>query len=183
MPPAIVDQPWPPEAGEDLRRPDGRPVVCPTTGRVLRAYHDQLVVWATLTPGKQPPPASPSLFPVLLDTGFNETFVMQRRQAEAWLTPAVFATFPGHPFQLKIGPELIPAWNVSLWVYPNVPGARDPDSSGSPVRIRAVPAIWLTPSGSAYTKEKPLLGLRALRFNGLSLRIDGAAGRFSLDAP
>lgn len=184
MPPIIVDQPWPPDVGEDLRHPDGRLVVCPTTGRTLRAYHDQLFVWATLTAGPRTRPAvGAALFPVLIDTGFNEAFLMQQRQAEEWMTPTVFATFKTTGSRLKIGQEVMLAWDIALWVYPNVPGTREPDPSQSPVWIDLPPGVMLTPPGSAYTKEKPLLGLRAIRFNRLSLRIDGVGSQFSLDAP
>lgn len=183
MPPLIVDQPWPPGAGEDLRHPDGRPVVCPTAGCVLRAHHDQLFVWATLAPGTQPPSAGATLFPVLIDTGFNEMFLMQQRQAEAWLTAPVFATFQALRNRLKVGAEFLTAWDISLWVYPNVPGTRVPDPSATPVWVDAPHGVWLAPPGSGLTREKPLLGLRAVRFNRLKLRVDGDAGRFALDAP
>lgn len=83
MPPVIIDQPWPPELGEDLRHPDGRPVVDPVTGHVLRVLHDQFIIWATFTAGERVPPAAGApLFPLLIDTGFNDSFLMQQRQAE-----------------------------------------------------------------------------------------------------
>lgn len=72
---------------------------------------------------------------------------------------------------------------MSLWLYPNVPGTRDPDPTAAPLWLNLPLGIPLTPPGSAYTKEKPLLGLRAFRFGRLSLRIDGAHQRVSLDAP
>lgn len=64
-----------------------------------------------------------------------------------------------------------------------MPGTRDPDPAGAPVWIDLPLGVPLTPPGSAYTKEKPLLGLRAVRVNGLSLRLDGRLGRAWLDAP
>ena len=184
MPAVIVDQPWPPDAGQDLRRPNGQLVVCPTTGRPLRVYHDQIVIWATLTLDSRTPPSPTAvLFPVVLDTGFNDTFLMQRRQVEAWLTPAFLVGVGMTGQELQIGRERIPNWNIALWIYPNVPGTRDPDPSGSPVWLDLLVGIPLTPPGSAYTKEKPLLGLRAVRLNDLSLRIDGRLRRVWLDAP
>jgi hypothetical protein len=184
MPPIIIDQPWPPDAGEDLHHPNGQLVVCPTTGRILRTYHDQIILWATLSASVlSVPPADPPLFPVVLDTGFNNTFLMQQRQAEVWVTPAIFATFPAPRRWLQIGRERIPYWNLALWIYPNVPGTRIPDTASSPTWINLPQGVLLTPPGSAATKEKPLLGLRAIRFNGLSLRIDGQRGTVSLDAP
>ena len=184
MSPIITDQPWPPELGEDLRHPNGRLVVDPATGRTLRVYHDQFIIWATFTAGQRVLPAAGApLFPLLIDTGFNDSFLMQQRQAETWLTPAVFARYGLSGYHLRAGRETILGWNMALWVYPNVPGTRDPDPAASPRWFDLPLGATLTPPGSAFTKEKPLLGLRALRSNGLLLRIDGAAGRFSLDAP
>jgi hypothetical protein len=73
--------------------------------------------------------------------------------------------------------------DLALWMYPNVPGTRTPDPARPPVRIDLPLGATLTRPGSVATKEKPLLGLRAIRFNGLSLRIDGSRRSFSLDAP
>ena len=123
------------------------------------------------------------VIPVVLDTGFNDTFLMQQRQVEAWLTPAFLASVGKTGQELPIGRERIPGWDMALWLYPNVPGTRDPDPAGAPVRLRLPVGMTLTPPGSAYTKEKPLLGLRAVRLNDLSLRIDGHLRRVWLDAP
>jgi hypothetical protein len=184
MPPVIVDQPWPPDTGEDLRHPNGQLVVCPTLGRPLRASHDQIIVWATLTSGPSvvPAPTDP-LFPVVLDTGFNDSFLMQRHQAEVWLSPTLVLGAGYTGYALQVGREQIPGLTLALWLFPNVPGTRAPDVSGSPLWVALPIGVPLTPLGSGGTKEKPLLGLRAIRFNKLSLHIDGQRGCVSLDAP
>lgn len=184
MPPIIADMPWPPALGEELRRPDGTPVTDPTSGRPVRVLHDQVVVWASLAPPSLAAlPAGYPLFPVLIDTGFNDAFLMQERQAEAWMTPAVVARLVTAPVFLRLGAEQIPGRYAALWLHPNVPGTRDPDPAGNPVRLRLPTGATLTPPGSAYSKEKPLLGLLAIRFNRLLLRVDGARERVSIDTP
>jgi hypothetical protein len=184
MPPIIVDQPWPPDTGEDLRRPNGQLVVCPTLSRPLRVYHDQIIVWGTLTRNSFTMPLpSAVLFPIVLDTGFNDAFLMQRRQVEAWLAPAFLAGASLTGDSLAVGRERILGWDLALWLYHNVPGTRDPDPAASPVWIDLPLGVPLTPPGSASTKEKPLLGLRAIRFNRLTLSIDGQRERVWLDAP
>ena len=184
MPPIIADQPWPLDTGEDLRQPNGQLVVCPTLGRPLRAYHDQIIIWATFTTSHLiSPPVTAQLFPLLLDTGFNDAFLMQRRQAETWLAPTLLVGAGLTGRVLQVGQERILGLDLALWLYSNVPGTRTPDPSRTPVWINLPLGATLTPPGSAYTKEKPLLGLRAIRFNGLSLRIDGQRGCVSLDAP
>lgn len=99
------------------------------------------------------------------------------------MMPAMFSRFGPSGFVLRAGREAIPGWNMALWVYPNVPGTRQPDPSGTPIWLNLPLGATLTPPGSVFTKEKPLLGLRALRFNRLTLRIDGASSSFSLDTP
>jgi hypothetical protein len=182
MPALIADMPWPPDLGEDLRRPDGTLVTDPTSNRPLRVYHDQIVVWASLAPAASLPAGLP-LFPALIDTGYNDGFLMQQRQAEAWMTPAVFAQFSRNGLYLPLGRTGLPCWDADLWVYPNVPGTRDPDPAGAPIRLNLPLGVTLIPPGSAYTKEKPLIGLRAIRFNGLTLRLDGRHRRVWIDTP
>ena len=182
MPPLIVDQPWPPDAGEDLYRPDGTPVTDPTAGRQLRVYHDQIILWAALSPGAATPPGPPA-FPVVLDTGYTDGFLMQQRQAEAWTPPAVFAQFSPNTRFLNVGPVRVPCWDAALWLYPNVPGTRDPDPAAAPVLIDLPDGVPLTRPGSPAAKEKPLLGLRAVRLSGLKVRIDGMFLSVSIDAP
>src|SRR5438046_2212725 len=108
MPPVIVDMPWPPDPTRDIRRLDGTPVIDPATRQPLRAYHNQILLWASLAPDALTtlPPAFP-MFPVLIDTGFTDDFLMQQRQAEEWMTPAVFARPRQNRYQLTLGPEKI----------------------------------------------------------------------------
>ena len=170
MPPVIVDMPWPPDVGEDLLRPDGTPLTDPISGRPVRVYHDQIVVWVSLAMPTMTalPPGFP-VFPIVIDTGFNDAFRMQERQAEAWMTPAVISGLTPNAKYLRIGTEAISGRDAVLWLHPNIPGAQ-PDLSGLPVPLRLPLGAILTPPGSAVTKEKPLLGLRAIRFNKLTLR-------------
>jgi len=184
MPPVIVDMPWPPDTGEDLVFPDGMPVTDPTSGRPFRVRHDQIILWASLTPRTVValPPGFP-MFPVLLDTGFNDAFLMQQRQAEVWMTPSGIAQLPLSGSDLVVGSARIPGREAILWLHPNVPGTREPDLNGTPVRLGLPIGAALTPPGSAYAREKPLLGLLAVRFNRLVLRIDGGRERGGIDSP
>jgi hypothetical protein len=184
MPPLIVDMPWPPDAGENLRDASGQPLICPTTSRPMRVFHDQIIVWGSLTPlpAASPPMGFP-VFPIVIDTGFNNAFLMQQRQTEVWTPPGVFAQFFTNGLSLPIGRDRIPFWDAALWVYPNIPGTCDPDLASRPAWLDLPHGIAFTPSGSAFAKEKPLLGMRAIRFNRLQLRIDGQTQRVWIDTP
>ena len=75
----IEDMPWvTDDAGEEIRLPNGYPLVCPTTNRALRIWHDQILVWVSLAPvGLSSLPPGYPLFPVVVDIGFNDSFLMQ----------------------------------------------------------------------------------------------------------
>ena len=123
------------------------------------------------------------MFPIVVDTGFNDAFLMQQHQAEVWATSATFSQFQTNGLYLSAGRNQIPYWDAALWVYPNIPGTREPDPAGKPVWFELPHGIALTPPGSVVAKEKPLLGMRAIRFNRLQLRIDGQLQRVWIDTP
>lgn len=183
MPAVIVDQPWPPDAGEDLRRPDGSPLIDPLTGRPFRVLNDQLVVWVCLAPRRMPAPTGLQPFPVVLDTGFTNTFLMQQEQAEAWASPGLVAGLTANRNGLPLIGGTIRGRDADLWLFPNVPGTRNPDPAGSPVRLELPKGAWLSPPNFPGSKEKPLLGLRAIAFNRLTVHIDGLARTLGIDTP
>jgi hypothetical protein len=54
-------------------------------GIAVSIKSDQRIVWASVTPsGLADFPAAAPRFPVVLDTGFNHTFLMAERQLEDW---------------------------------------------------------------------------------------------------
>lgn len=183
MPAVIVDQPWPPDAGEDLRRPDGTTVPDPATGRPLRVLHDQIIFWVSLTPRGLPSPAGFPVIPAVFDTGFNDSFLIREEQAEGWLTPAAVARLPRNRNALLLDGQQVRGRDSDLWLYPNVPGSRDPDPAGTPVRLLLPLGAWLIPPTVKVSKDKPLLGLPAIAHNGLTVRIDGLARRVGVDTP
>lgn len=183
MPPVIVDMPWP-TANEEVRLPDGSPLVCPTAGRPLRLLHDQIAVWASLTPADwQAPAAGLHVFPLIIDTGFNEYLLLQGAQAGAWLPAQVRLALRRNGRFFPVRDERIENWAALLWIYPNVPGTRALDLGASPVRLELPDGATLAPVGSRYCREKPLLGMRTITSNRLTLRIDGARQRIWLDTP
>jgi hypothetical protein len=184
MSPIIQDMPWVIDKfGEDLLLPNGQPLICPTTNRPIRAFHDQIIVWASLAPAEFTfLPAAFPIFPMLIDSGFNDSFLMQSRQAWSWMTPAVCVQLPQNGCQLPVRNAILPNRRAAVWIYPNRPGSRDTNSTGVPLRIELEDGATLAPPGP-YAREKPLLGMRAIRFNRLLIRIDGQLQRVWIDTP
>jgi hypothetical protein len=183
VPVVIEDQPWPRVSGADLRWPGGSPVIDPSTGAAIPVLHDQIIFWVALAPARLPSAAGLPLIPVLLDTGFNDGLLIQQQQAEGWSGLALVARLGLMGKRHQVGPDVIPGRSADLWLYPNVPGAADPDPAGTPVKLELPNGAVITLPGSPLKKDKPLLGLLAVAHNGLTVRLDGLARRVSVDTP
>ncbi|MBX9624654.1 MAG: hypothetical protein K2X82_12675 [Gemmataceae bacterium] len=183
MPAVIDDQPWPPPLPVGLRRPDGSFVIDPANNQPLQVVHDQIVLWVSLTPRGWASPAGSALFPVVLDTGFNDTLLMRQEQADAWVGAAEVARLPLTNRTLRVGQDFVDGRDADLWLWPNVPGTRDPDPGGMPVRLELPGGAWIAAVGSYVARDKPLIGLRLIRHNGLTVRLDGLARRVSVETP
>jgi hypothetical protein len=184
MPVIIQDMPWvTDDAGEDIRSPDGSLLICPTTKRPVRVCHDQIVVWASLAPVTLASlPSGFPVFPLLIDTGFNDSFLMQSQQAWVWMTSTICNQLPVNRHRLPVPDAYIPNRLASVWLHPNLAGSRDRNKAGAPVQLQLEFGATLAPSGP-YAREKPLLGMRAIRFNKLKIRIDGQLQRVWIDMP
>lgn len=163
-----------------LLLPGGAPFL-DKTGQPLVIFHDQMVFWASLTALRTAtPPGEAGRFPVVIDTGFNDTFLIRETQLRSW-TGCTLANLAPSASGLRISGRLtIARHEADLWLHPNQPGTRDP--AAVPVVQLELPdgiAVWpeLMPGGCRL----PLFGLRALRWLGLRLAADGAACQASLE--
>jgi hypothetical protein len=79
-------------------------------GTALSIKSDQLIVWASVTPSGLPDfPAAAPPFPVVLDTGFNHTFLMAERHLEDWATlDFLVVLIPDDPFSFVAAPGSVP---------------------------------------------------------------------------
>ena len=183
MPVVIDDQPWPWVSGTGLRWPDGSPVTDPGSTAPILVLPEQIILWVALTPAEGPPPVGVSLLPAVLDTGFNDGFLIQEQQAEGWSGQALVARLRPMGVVHRVVPDVIEGRDADLWLYPNVPGTADPDPAGTPLRLELPNGAIITPPGSPLKKDKPLLGLLAVAHNGLTVRLDGLARRVSVETP
>ena len=88
------------------------------------------------------------------------------------MTPGVCSQLLPNGFVLPVPNATIQNRRAAVWMYPNRGGTRDIDPTELPVPLEMQFGVTLAPPGP-YSREKPLLGMRAIRHNGLQLRVDG----------
>lgn len=137
----------------------------------VRPY--QIVVWVGISPKDA---ASPLIMlPAILDTGHNQNFSVRHEclsgitldsqdfPRAGWIRPAA-------------GGDVVPYFSADLWLYCNLRGERD-TFRGRPVRLAMKKGVIAYPPGRSDGPRVPLLGLRDLVDNNLTLRIDGRYNR------
>jgi len=152
------------------------------TGRPLEILHDQIVFWGSLTPPRTRAPIGESgRFPVDVDTGFNDTFLIREAHLRSW-TGLLLANLTPSASGLRVSGRLTLAkYEADLWLHPNQPGARDPAAVPA-VRLELPDGIAVWPDQAPGGRRLPLFGLRALRWFGLRLVVDGATRLASLES-
>ena len=68
--------------------------------------------------------------------------------------------------------DKVPLLAGSVWIHPNQPGTSDP-SEGQPIRLEMHEGLIVYPEDAPNPARLPILGLRALVRNHLTLIIDG----------
>jgi hypothetical protein len=163
-----------------LLLPDGEPFL-DETGQPLDILHDQIVFWGSLTPhGAATPPGEAGRFPVDIDTGFNDTFLIGEAQLRKWTGMTLANLIPSGSALRVSGRLTIAMYEADLWLHPNKPGVRDPAAVPA-VRLELPDGIAVWPDVVPGGRRLPLLGLRALRWLGLRLSVDGATRLVSLE--
>jgi hypothetical protein len=145
---------------------------------------DAIILWVSVTAIDQLtlPPDSPR-FPAVLDTGFNDSFLMQSAQLTAWGPSEITTAIYRNGSALAVGGETIDLWDVAVWLHPNLPGSRSPGDSGGAYPLELPNWIALTPTSSRVSPVLPLLGMLAIRFCNLRVEIDGEREAVNLFVP
>jgi len=151
-------------------------------GAELRILHHQIVVWVSVTgPAAASLPAHAPRFPAVLDTGFNDNFLIQEQQLQSWagINPSDLTITD----RLSVGGLSIPLREANLWIHPNQPGSRDAFSGAQPFCLELDTGIGVWPRALPGARRLPLLGLRGLRQGDLQLELDCRRCRVSLRTP
>jgi hypothetical protein len=140
-------------------------------GPAVTIKHHQIILWVSVTRPHAPGlPVNAGRFPAVLDTGFNDNFLLQEEHLVRWagLAPQ---DLPQVDFLAAAG-QRIPLHDADVWLHPNRPGFRDQFSGAPPFCLELDSGIGVWPSGLPGARRLPLLRLRGLRRADLQLWID-----------
>ena len=176
MPRILRDPPFGPN-------PHATPLPVPG-GRTIPYRQDRIIVWVSVAgiDTASLPPDSPR-FPAVLDTGFNNVFLISALQLIRWGPPGIHAAVFRNGSALSYVGTRLELFDASVWVHPNVPGRIEPDPGEQPFQLSLPNGIAVAPPGTPAERELPLIGLMAIRFSDLRIEIDGARERVAIIAP
>ncbi len=151
-------------------------------GPAVEVKHDQIVVWTSLASADPSEfPKSDSRIPAVLDLGFNGEFLLREDHIRDWTK--LEWTEADFPFvgTVTVHGEKVPLFEASVWMHKNVPGFRDQIGEGKPHRLDMDLGVAVCPEAMRQVRL-PLLGLSAIRKNGLRLLVNGEKRHVSLRA-
>jgi hypothetical protein len=147
----------------------------------IRVKQAEIIIWVSLSVKSVLlwDPAAPR-FPAVLDTGHTHNFSIQEQHLGRWagIGPESLHLL-GH---VRHAGKRIPLHAANMWVHRNVHGERDRLREEPPCLLRLPRGIAVHPSSDAYPRL-PLLGLRAILSNQLSLAVDGERQQVTLRTP
>jgi hypothetical protein len=146
--------------------PDGIAVVKPF----------QIVVMVSLSIGEVLEPGS-RRFPAILDTGLNHNFAIRHEHLDRWTS----LRLPTRK-SVTIQKQETPLAAAYVWMHRNVAGTNSP-SDFQPLRLRLPEGIAVFPVNTPNPARLPILGLRALVRNNLTLIMNGKRREVKLKTP
>jgi hypothetical protein len=155
-----------------LRAPDGS---------LVTIRHHQIVVWVSITQAAPPEfPANARRFPAVLDTGFNDTFLIQEQHLAGWA--GLSARDLGMLGLLTVYARRVPLLDADVWLHRNETGHRDRLSLHPPFRLELNSGIGVCPI-PINAPRLPLLGMLSLRRANLQLTVDCGKCLITLRTP
>ena len=151
-------------------------------GLLVPIKHDQIIVWVSISrPQTLDVPSAAQRFPAVLDTGFNDNFLVREQQLVAWagIRPQELPTVDS----LTADGQHIPLRDADVWLHPNRPGSRDEFTTSAPFCLELDTGIGVWPASVPGGRRLPLLGLRGLRQAGLQLFLDSRRCKVALRTP
>jgi hypothetical protein len=144
------------------------------------AFHrDEILVWLSVgLRGEHDPQRISPPFPALLDTGNNSGFYLHEHHLVQWagIRPAVLPSLGTR----RVNQRDVPSRDADVWVHPNTPRTWQRAPGKLPFRLELVEGVAVGPpmADQAVFPRMPLLGVAALRDNGLGFWFDSKAAQF-----
>jgi hypothetical protein len=153
---------------------DAETFVETSSGPVYVRAH-QIVLWVSLRVRGAISPR----FPTVLDTGHSHNFSIREEDLRAWtgIAPETLRLVGS----IRMNNRLVMLRDAELVLYRNAPGKRD-DVQGEPHLLEMSQGIVIHRVADPFAPRLPVLGVRALVRNRLTLVIEGAAKVVSIDA-
>jgi hypothetical protein len=134
---------------------------------------DEIVVWLSVgLPGERDPGRLSPPFPGLIDSGNNSEFYLHEHHLVQWagIRPAVLAPLESR----RVNGRDVRSYEADVWIHPNLPGTQDQWPGKAPLRLELEQGIAVGPAvpDQPIVPRVPLLGLSALRNNGLDFWFD-----------
>jgi hypothetical protein len=141
-------------------------------------HRDEIVVWLSLAlQGERDPNRISPPFPAVLDTGNGFPCYLQEYHLLEWagIRPALLPSLGTK----RVNQRNVPCHDADVWIHPNTPGTWDRAPDGPPYRLEVEEGIAVGPSGPEQPifPRVPLLGVAALRQNGLDFWFDSKAAQ------
>jgi hypothetical protein len=149
----------------------------------IEIKHHQIIVWVSITKVETAElPSTAGRFPAVLDTGFNDNFLIREEQLIDWaaLTPQ---QLPAVDFLLVGQGQHVPLREAVVWLHPNRPGFRDDFTKDGPFCLELDTGIGVWPARLPGARRLPLLGVRGLQQTNLELILDCRKCQVSLRTP
>lgn len=145
----------------------------------LRVKDPQIIVWLSVDV-EGPDRWNPSIprIPAILDTGNTQNLFVRESHLHRWAGthPASLALIRSS----RLGGRSFDLRRANVCLHANQPGERDKFARRVPFFLSFEDGIAVCPDDHPLAPRLPLLGLRSLVSNRLTLAIDGARGEVSL---
>jgi hypothetical protein len=142
------------------------PTIIAVQREVAQVWRNQIVVWVSVNDATRP-------FPAILDTGHSHNFALTHRQLLQWSGAELRQIG-----EATVDRETVPQFAADVHIHCNLPGRHG--LRGNTYLLAMDQGISVMPDGHIAAPRLPLLGLRAILSNRLSLRIDGKRRRVTL---
>jgi hypothetical protein len=131
----------------------------------------QIILWLSVTTPEVENPGSEHRFPAVLDTGLNESLVINRSHLEEWAGLQERDLPLADDARIRVYNRVVYPRDVGLWLYQNLPFTNSEVSGTPPLPMEVDAGILISPERNK--PRLPVLGMRAIETSRLVVTIDG----------